>query len=231
MKTVEQFWNELLKLPLLTGFSLKQVIEIRNLVLEGVVPLKEGSVIPETDAGDGHDLVVDGPINTANWPATRESQLYRFGTGSKNEMKGVHPILVAVANRAIQITQQDMVFYDGVRTLKEQAANLRNGTTRTMNSKHLPQKDGYGHAMDLVPYINGSPKWDWDGCYKIACAVDAAATEQGVAHLIRWGGAWDRTLADFGGDPEAYRKEVELYRNRHAGKDFIDGPHFELVGV
>lgn len=156
-------------------------------------------------------------------------QLFFFGAGSKREQEGVHPILLQVANRAIEIVTVDMVFYDGVRTYKEQAANLAAGTTRTMNSKHLIQKDGYSHAMDLVPYINGRPTWDWDGCYRIALAVDQAATELGVAHRIRWGGAWDRTLADFGGSAEAYKAEVQAYQKRHAGKDFIDGPHFELV--
>lgn len=170
-------------------------------------------------------------VNTASVGATRELQLYKFGMGSLKEQEGVHPILLAVANRAIQITTQDMVFYDGVRTLKEQTANVKKGVSKTMNSKHLPQKDGYSHAMDLVPYINGKPTWDWEGCYRIALAVDQAATEQEVAHLITWGGAWDRRLSDFGGDVTAYKREVEAYAARHPGKDFIDGPHFELTGV
>jgi len=58
--------------------------------------------------------------------------------------------------------------------------------------------------------------------------MDQAATELGIAHLITWGGAWDRKLSDFGGNERAYQAEVEAYKIRHPGKDFIDGPHFEI---
>ena len=205
----------------------------------GILTAKEGNDINSMLQGT-HTLVATAQHpnvraavldDMASGGATRELQLYRFGMGSIKEQAGVHPILLAVANRAIQITTQDMVFYDGVRTLKEQTANVKKGVSKTMLSKHLPQKDGYSHAMDLVPYINGKPTWDWEGCYRIALAVDQAATEQEVAHLITWGGAWDRRLSDFGGDVTAYKREVEAYAARHPGKDFLDGPHFELTGV
>lgn len=154
-----------------------------------------------------------------------------LGSKSKRELEGVHPILVKVVHRAIELTTQDFTVFDGVRTEAQQRNHVNQGTSKTMNSKHLRQRDGYAHAVDLVPWIKGLPKWDWEGCYKIAYAVDQAATEQGVAHLIRWGGAWDRTLDKFGGDPGAYAREVVAYANRNPGKDFLDGPHFELVGV
>jgi peptidoglycan L-alanyl-D-glutamate endopeptidase CwlK len=158
-------------------------------------------------------------------PATvqRDSK-FKLGASSQRELVGVNSDLVAVTVLALKYSLQDFTVYDGLRTVKEQQTHVKNGTSRTMQSKHLS-----GLAVDLVPWINGGPVWDWDGCYKIACAMDLAATELGVAHRITWGGAWDRRLSDFGGDPSAYAKEVQAYKERHAGKDFIDGPHFEIL--
>lgn len=149
---------------------------------------------------------------------------FKFGASSERELVGVNADLVRVTRLALQYCTQDFTVYDGIRTLKEQQQHVKNGTSKTMQSKHLQ-----GLAVDLVPWINGAPKWDWDGCYKIACAVDKAATELGLAHRITWGGAWDRRLSDFGGDVSAYAKEVQLYQARHPGPDFIDGPHFEIL--
>lgn len=152
---------------------------------------------------------------------------YSLGPKSLRELEGVHPQLVRVVQRAIELTTQDFTVHDGLRTPAEQARLKANGASKTLDSCHLKQADGFGHAVDLVPYIGGVLKWDWDGCYKIALAMDQAATEQGVAHMITWGGAWDRNLADFGGHARAYLEEVEAYKIRHAGKDFIDGPHYQ----
>jgi peptidoglycan L-alanyl-D-glutamate endopeptidase CwlK len=149
---------------------------------------------------------------------------FKLGASSQRELVGVNEDLVEVTVLALRYSLQDFTVYDGLRTVKEQQTHVKNGTSRTMQSKHL-----LGLAVDLVPWINGAPVWDWDGCYKIACAMDLAATELGVAHRITWGGAWDRKLSDFGGDPFAYAKEVQAYKERHAGKDFIDGPHFEIL--
>ena len=146
---------------------------------------------------------------------------------SLRELTGVHPSLVAVVHRAIEITEQDFAVHDGLRTDQEQAALVASGASKTRNSKHIIQNDGYGHAVDLVPVINGKLRWEWGPIYMIAAAVDTAATELGVA--LRWGGVWDKPLAAYGGSPEALRKETDAYCIRHPGQDFIDGPHFELA--
>src|SRR3546814_4384546 len=66
-----------------------------------------------------------------------------------------------------------------------------------------------------------------DRIYPIAFAMDQAATELGLASKIRWGGAWDRVLSDFGGSIDSYREECEAYAKRHPGKDFLDGRSVE----
>jgi peptidoglycan L-alanyl-D-glutamate endopeptidase CwlK len=153
---------------------------------------------------------------------------YTLGPASIAHLKGVHPSLVKCVHRAIELTEQDFSVYEGLRTVARQVVLVHQGFSKTMDSQHIPQPDGFGHAVDLVPWIQGHPVWDWDGCYKIAMAMDAAATEQGVAAHIRWGGAWDRRLSDFGGSLDAYRGAVQLYKSRHVGPDFLDGPHYEF---
>lgn len=154
---------------------------------------------------------------------------YALGNASKKELVGVYPKLIMIVENAIGISTQDFTVFDGIRTLKEQAQYVKSGTSKTMQSLHLPQSDGFGHAVDLVPWINGHAVWDWDGCYRIALAVDEAATRLGFAHNIRWGGAWDRRLSDFGGSVDSYKKAVSEYQARHPGPDFLDGPHYEWV--
>lgn len=151
------------------------------------------------------------------------SSKFVLSQASLKELTGVKPELVAVVKRAIQLTTQDFTVYDGIRSVKEQQAHVAAGTSKTMKSKHLE-----GLAVDLVPWV-GKPVWEWERIYPIAFAMDQAATELGFANHIRWGGAWDRTLADFGNQLADYKKECALYSQRHPGKDFLDGPHFEWV--
>lgn len=155
---------------------------------------------------------------------------YSLGAASRRELAGVHPQLVAVVERAITYTTQDFTVFDGLRTETEQRQLVARGASKTMNSKHRKQADGYGHAVDLVPWINGKARWEWKPIFQIAVAVKRAADELGV-RLI-WGGVWDRVLADLPGDATGIEKAVNAYvaRRLTLGKTaFIDGPHFELA--
>lgn len=156
-------------------------------------------------------------------PKPKSKSGFVLGPKSLRELEGVNPVLVECVHRAIQLTEVDFRVYDGIRTKAEQERMVSRGVSKTMDSKHLT-----GHAVDLVPIIDGILKWDWEGCYAIACAMDQAATELGVAHRITWGAAWDKTLDQYGGEKIAYAKEVLAYANRHPGKDFLDGPHFQI---
>jgi len=157
---------------------------------------------------------------------------YVLGRASLAELEGVHPQIVAVVRAAIQITTQDFSVHDGLRTAAEQAEYVRRGVSKTMASKHMRQADGYGHAVDLVPYINGQLRWEWKPIYQIARAVRVAAAERGVKLI--WGGVWDRDFEKL--EPTASGLEIAVQnytaRRRAAGKSaFIDGPHFELRGA
>ena len=193
--------------------------------VEDAMRLSRHGVLPE--GGDGQTLVNQASDNSASGaPALPGKPTgFRWGKSSLAELQGVKEELVECATLALtRFSAVDFRCHDGLRTLEEQRRHVRNGTSRTMNSKHLK-----GLAVDLVPVIGGVLKWDWEGCYEIAYAMDQAATYMNIAKHIRWGGAWDRVLADYGNDRHAYKKEVQAYQNRHPGPDFIDGPHFEWV--
>lgn len=153
-----------------------------------------------------------------------------LGKSSLARLVGVHPNLVRVVKRAIQITAQDFCVNDGARTAEEQNALFRKGVSQKdgyrNRSNHQKTADGTGHAVDLVPWVGGKPEFsDWNFYYPVAVAMSLAAKEIGVR--IRWGGNWYERMNDYGSTLEDVKAAVERYKAQHPGPDFIDGPHFE----
>lgn len=111
--------------------------------------------------------------------------MYTLSQKSLSLLKGVHPDLVKVIKRAIQITEVDFVVIEGLRTLERQKELLKKGATTTLNSRHLT-----GHAVDIAPYVGGKVSWDWPLYHKLAKAVKQAAKEVGVT--VEWGGDWKK---------------------------------------
>ncbi|MFN4092377.1 MAG: M15 family metallopeptidase [Brevundimonas sp.] len=152
---------------------------------------------------------------------------FALSAHSHARLKGVHPDLAAAVRFAIQLTTHDFIVHDGVRTLARQRQMVAAGASRTLRSRHLVQPDGFGHAVDLVPYIGGKVRWEWKPLYAIAAAMREAAIEWKV-DLI-WGGVWDRHLAYLPETAAGLEAAVKAYCARHPGPDFIDGPHFEIA--
>lgn len=153
--------------------------------------------------------------------------MFKFGSKSLSKLYLVHPFLVEIAEYAIEITPVDFGIFEGLRTVEQERENIKDGSSKLTNPrdcKHCVQKDGWAHAIDAVPFIDGAFRWDWDGCFSIARAFQLGAVHHGV--IIRWGGVWDKPLNSLGTN---LNKEVDDYRVRHVGKDFLDGVHFELV--
>jgi peptidoglycan L-alanyl-D-glutamate endopeptidase CwlK len=140
---------------------------------------------------------------------------------SLKTLVGVHPDLVRVIHRAIKITEVDFLVGCGVRTLATQRKYVREGKSKTMNSRHL-LNNGYSHAVDLWMWKDGGISWDTSGAedrytisnkddyenyQEIGTSVIAAANELGIP--IRWGADWD-------GD------------GQHTDHSFIDWVHQEL---
>lgn len=139
---------------------------------------------------------------------------YSLSQRSISNLRGVHPDLVAVVHRAIEITEQDFMVIEGVRTQERQDKLWAQGRTKPGSivtwtkdaSSHGIGKDGYGHAVDICPF-----PVDWNDISKfdaIYVAMMAAAQELGVR--LRYGGDWDM--------------DGKL---RERGE--TDSPHFELA--
>lgn len=149
-----------------------------------------------------------------------------LGAKSRAELVGVHPQLQKVVLLTLEKTPIDFAVHDGLRTLEEQERYVASGASTTMNSKHLKQADGYGHAVDLVPFMNGKLRWEWPLIYPIAEAMRSAANELHVA--IRWGGTWN-CLNDTTESAEKLVSEYVSARLKAGKKAFVDGPHFEML--
>lgn len=110
---------------------------------------------------------------------------FRLSARSRRALEGVHPDLVAVVEGAIRRTPVDFMVTEGLRTAERQAALVRAGASRTLNSRHLT-----GHAVDVAAWVDGQVRWDWPLYPRIAEAFKAAAAERGTALI--WGGDWPR---------------------------------------
>ena len=113
---------------------------------------------------------------------------YKLSQKSIDRLSGVHPDLVAVVKRALEISEVDFEVLEGVRSKARQEQLFKQKATKTMNSRHLT-----GHAVDLGAYVGGSVRWDWPLYYQIADAMKAAAEELDVP--LTWGGDW-KTFPD-----------------------------------
>lgn len=151
---------------------------------------------------------------------------FSFGTVSEKELVDVHPKLVFVVRHALRLSTQDFAVHDGLRTEEEQKKLLASGASKTMKSKHLRQSDGFGHATDLVPYINGKMRWEWSAIYPIALAMRSAAKDLGTT--IRWGGMWSCLNTTTETPEDLVNMYVEMRVSQHKPA-FVDGPHFELM--
>lgn len=138
---------------------------------------------------------------------------------------GVHPALVAIVQRAMQLCPQPFTVFEGLRTKERQMALMSMGASKTMESKHIT-----GDAVDLVPLVDWKLSWTWEHIYPIADAMQQAARELPPEDAwMQWGGAWG---INFGDSTSSAKDAAQGYldRCRAIGKvPFSDGPHFELV--
>lgn len=156
---------------------------------------------------------------------------YTLGSRSRRKLEGVHPVLVRVVERAIQISGCDFTVLEGVRQLKRQRQLLKAGKSKTLNSRHLPKTPlnapelgEVSHAVDLGAWVDNELSWTWSHYFKIADAMKQAAEEEGAA--LKWGGCW-ALLSEYDSAKAAY--DAYLERKRAKGKKpYTDGPHFEL---
>ena len=133
--------------------------------------------------------------------------MYKYGARSRGNLEQVHPDLILVFAVALTQSTVDFGITEGARTLTRQKQLLREGSTWTLNSRHIPKiprdkrySTAMAHAIDVVAMPGGVVSWAWPHYDEIYDAVVAASEEVGVP--IEWGGLWKP-------------------RNR-------DGPHYQL---
>ncbi len=113
--------------------------------------------------------------------------MFKFSKRSRDKFKGVHPDLVKVAEKALELTPYDFGISEGVRTFERQKELVEAGKSRTMYSRHLT-----GQAIDFFVLVNGEVTWDFKYYKEVADAFKRAANELGIA--IEWGGDWKSFL-------------------------------------
>lgn len=114
--------------------------------------------------------------------------VYKLGGQSEMLLRGVHPDLVKVVRRAIQITKVDFKVLEGVRSIARQRELVKKGASKTMKSRHI-----HGFAVDIAPFVDGQVRWDWPLYFVLASTIKQAAKDVGVT--VEWGGDW-KTFKD-----------------------------------
>ena len=119
-----------------------------------------------------------------------------FSKRSIDNLKGVHPDLVKLMTEAIKDSPVDFTITEGVRTaerqqmLFKQRPKVTNVDGIIKKSNHQVKLDGYGHAVDLYPFYNGSVQvTDKEVIPKlklIAVHIKSIAKCLGIS--ITWGG-------------------------------------------
>lgn len=104
---------------------------------------------------------------------------FYLGKHSLENLRGVHPDLVKVVKRAIELTKVDFKVIKGKRTEARQRQLVVNGKSQTMNCRHLT-----GHAVDCAPLVAGIIPWnDRKAFASVSKAMFSAANELGIPLL------------------------------------------------
>ena len=135
--------------------------------------------------------------------------MYKYSKRSMDRLNECHPDLKLILMTAIKY--YDITILEGARSTERQKELVATGKSKTLNSKHLVQSDGYSHAVDCALY-----PIDWNDRERFVLlqgflrGIAVMLKEQGkISHDLRLGIDWDN---------DGNVKE----------HSFFDGPHIEL---
>ena len=133
---------------------------------------------------------------------------YKLSERSLKSLEGVDPNLVKIVKRAIEITEQDFIVIEGLRTKEQMMINYGKGRTASQLAVHgipasyakpkeakvtwlnnpFASNHAKGKAVDIVP---APVTWDDISKFKkINEAMQAAAKELGIK--LSYGGDWTK---------------------------------------
>ena len=104
-----------------------------------------------------------------------------------HDLGGVHPDLVRIVHDVMDLQVMDFSVMDGLRTVQEQEVLFKRGYSKTMNSKHLKQQDGFSHAVDLCPY---PVDWNDRGRFGLLAGLMLSCAKNNNVKLT-WGADWN----------------------------------------
>ena len=107
---------------------------------------------------------------------------------SKKRLEGVDERLKAIVIECAVRSLFPFNVSEGLRSVEQQREYVRQGKSRTMNSKHLT-----GKAVDLYPLTMNRKQVDWSRFEELADLMFQVASDQGTE--IVWGGHW-KTFID-----------------------------------
>lgn len=149
---------------------------------------------------------------------------FKLSTRSLSKLQGVHPDLVKVVKRAIQLTKVDFAVIEGLRTPERQREMFEKGASQIKEGgAHV-----VGRAVDLAAFVGDRISWELRLYDDIADAMQLAAIEVNVG--LRWGAAWN--VPDIRHWSRSMEEAMNFYidaRRSQGQRPFIDGPHFELI--
>lgn len=139
----------------------------------------------------------------------------KFSQRSNALLAKCHPDLQIIFNEVIKY-RDCSILASTIRTIEQQKQFVAKGVSQIMNSKHLPQPDGYSHAVDAEHYpINFKDKESQAHFAGFVLGIATQLYAKGkVSHKVRWGGDWNQNGKVTDGKP---------------GDTFSDPQHFELI--
>ena len=183
------------------------MIKILKLLLELVMKIKTNKLTRAINKLIGKGYTVEQAAVVAQKQVKKKKEVnkdnYKYSNASQTKLATTHPDIQKVFNEAIKYV--DITIIEGIRTLETQQEYVRTGRSKTLNSKHLEQPDGYSHAVDAM----ACPiSWDdWKRNAYFSGFIIGLAKSMGI-NLVS-GIDWD---SDF---------NIKEHR-------FLDAPHFQL---
>lgn len=127
----------------------------------------------------------------------RKTEPYKLSKIGMARLENAHPLLQALIKEMLWYV--DFSLIESTRSLEQQKKNVAKGVSKTLKSKHLPDENGFSHAVDIWPYpaprrTDGELDSNSNAWTNLALVAFFCAGKLGIQNLT-WGGLW-KTLVD-----------------------------------